>query len=41
MPIDDLGELQILEGYNKGFKGIIDVNEDNLVTSLAGILKAG
>ena len=41
MAIEDLGELQILEGNNKGFKGIIDVNEDNLVTSLAGILKAG
>ncbi|MEL6163070.1 MAG: hypothetical protein AAFR37_04660, partial [Cyanobacteria bacterium J06628_3] len=40
MPIDDLGELQILEGYSKGFKGIIDVSEDNLVTSLTGILKS-
>ncbi|MGB3637693.1 MAG: hypothetical protein WBA39_08965 [Rivularia sp. (in: cyanobacteria)] len=39
--IEDLGELQIIEGNNKGFKGIINVNEDNLVTSLAGILKAG
>ncbi|MDY6898704.1 MAG: hypothetical protein SWZ49_11585 [Cyanobacteriota bacterium] len=41
MPIDDLGELQIIEGYSKGFKGIIDVSEDNLITSLAGILKSG
>ncbi|WP_044290869.1 hypothetical protein [Rivularia sp. PCC 7116] len=41
MSIDDLGELQIIEGSDKGFKGIINVNEDNLVTSLAGILKAG
>ncbi|BAY84805.1 hemolysin-type calcium-binding region protein [Calothrix parasitica NIES-267] len=39
--IDDLGELQILEGYSKGFKGIINVSEENLVTSLAGILKSG
>jgi Ca2+-binding RTX toxin-like protein len=41
MPIDDLAELQILEGNSKGFKGIINVSEDNLVTSLAGILKTG
>lgn len=41
MPIEDLGELQIIEGYSKGFKGIINVSEDNLVTSLAGILKSG
>ncbi|MGB3759015.1 MAG: hypothetical protein WBA07_21985 [Rivularia sp. (in: cyanobacteria)] len=41
MAIEDLGELKILEGNSKGFKGIIDVNKDNLVTSLAGILKAG
>ncbi|MEO1430173.1 MAG: hypothetical protein AAFV71_14130 [Cyanobacteria bacterium J06633_8] len=41
MSIDDLGELQIIDGIQKGFKGIINVNEDNLVTSLAGILKTG
>ena len=41
IPIDDLGELQIIEGNNKGFKGIINVNEDNIVTSLTGILKSG
>ncbi len=41
MAIEDLGELKILEGNSKGFKGIIDVNKDNLVTSLAGILRAG
>ena len=39
--IEDLGELRILEGNNKGFKGIIDVSEDNLITSLAGILRTG
>jgi Ca2+-binding RTX toxin-like protein len=39
--IDDLGELQIIEGNSKGFKGIINVNEDNVVTSLTGILKEG
>lgn len=39
--IDDLGELQMIEGNTKGFKGIINVNEDNLVTSLTGILKTG
>ncbi|MBV6627487.1 MAG: hypothetical protein KI793_31965 [Rivularia sp. (in: Bacteria)] len=41
LSIDDLGELKIIEGIDKGFKGIINVSEDNLVTSLAGILKAG
>ena len=41
LSIDDLGELKILEGSDKGFKGIINVSEDNLVTSLAGILKTG
>ncbi|MEM1391785.1 MAG: hypothetical protein AAGG00_00535 [Cyanobacteria bacterium P01_H01_bin.150] len=39
--IDDLGELKIIEGNTRGFKGIIDVNDDNLITSLTGILKAG
>ncbi len=39
--INDLGEIQILEGSDKGFKGIIDVSEENIVTSLTGILKSG